>query len=553
MAQPYALSEALSIGGEELKRAFGAATRCLERYRDAVNSLNVFPVPDGDTGTNMLLTMRSGQEKGASLSDSSVGAFTEAVAHGTLLGARGNSGVILCQFLRGMAGALHGKTTISTEDLVHSFETGSQAAYGALSDPVEGTMLTVMREFAHSADKAKVDGASGPIAVWRAAVDGAREALARTPSQLPILKEAGVVDAGGQGFTILMEAMSIYLAGEEVDDHQFHISSPSGVGPSAGLLVHEEYLAGVSGQEYGHCIEFMLQGSELDLARIRQSLSAMGQSAGVAGSQTLARLHVHAPEPEPILAYARSLGEITQLKIDDIDEQRHQFVAHHQRQRKTSKIAIVAVVQGEGLAHIFRNDGCAVVVEGGQSMNPSTEELLEGARESGGGEIILLPNNSNVVLSANQAASLYGPSLHVVPSRTIPQGVAALYAFNQELPLEPNLKAMERALGEVKTIEVTSAVRDSTAGGLEVVRGQYIALADHELVAAGDSLETVLETAVSRIVVSPGSCVTLYWGADISEMDATAMVDRLASALPGVEVEMHRGGQPLYQYIVSVE
>ena len=553
MAWAETLSGTVTINGKQLRRAFSAATRCLERYRDAINALNVFPVPDGDTGTNMLLTMRSAEEETQQVGDSPAGESMEAMAHGALLGARGNSGVILSQFLRGMATAFRGKNQLSGEDVAHSFELASQAAYTAMSRPVEGTMLTVMRELSLAARESVAQGATEPLTVCQAATTEAKKALARTPSQLPVLKEAGVVDAGGQGIALLLEGITCYLAGENVDEQQFEICSPDDVELVATPLVHEGYLASTAEEEYGYCVQFLLRGTNLDLSAIRERLSAECHSTGVVGDHSLARIHIHATDPDPVLSYAASLGDISQVKIDNIDEQRQEFVAYHRRQRQTSRVAMVAVAQGKGFTQLFHDLGCKVVVHGGQSMNPSTQELMDAAERSAGAEIRLLPNNPNVILAANQAASLYGPALHVIPSRSIPQGIAALLAFNEDQSLESNLKAMEEALDTVKTIEVTEAVRASNLGGFRVTRGQYIALVEGHMVAAGDSPSSVLEQAVLKSGTSRGNLVTLYWGASLKERDAEKAAERLATLIPGLEVELHEGGQPLYHYIASVE
>ena len=553
MPQSKPLADSFTVDGETLRRAFEAATRCLERYRDAINALNVFPVPDGDTGTNMLLTMRSAGEEAQYIATPSVGEVMEATAHGALLGARGNSGVILSQFLKGMATATEGKDRLTAEDVAQSLSLASQMAYAAMSKPVEGTMLTVIRELSLAAQESATSGADRPVAVLQAATREAKAALARTPLQLPVLKEAGVVDAGGQGIALLLEAITSHLAGERVEDNEFEISAPTGVEPLAVGAIHEDFLAATEEEEYGYCIQFLLRGQSLHIPEIRERLVAMADSTVAVGDESLAKLHVHAADPGPVLSYATSLGSISQVRIDNIEEQRREFVAYHRSQRETSQITVVAVAQGEGFARLFRELGCQIVVNGGQSMNPSTQELMEAARLSAGAEVILLPNNSNIILAANQATSLFGPELHVVASTTIPQGIAALLAFNEEEPLPSNLKAMEEALGSVKTIEVTVAVRPTSLEGLDVAKGQHIALADGQIVAAGDSPWEVLHEALKRDGAGRGAHVTLYWGADVDEGDTNDMAARLSTSFPGVEVEVHNGGQPYYQYIVSVE
>ena len=553
MTGNHVLGKSLTIDGLTLGKALIAATRCLERYRDAINALNVFPVPDGDTGTNMLLTMRSGEEALKGGTAHSAGEVAQAWARGTLLGARGNSGVILSQFLQGLASGVGHKNEIGAADMSRSCDLASQAAYTAMSKPVEGTMLTVMRELSLAAGEALANGATEPLEILRAAADKARAALANTPSQLAVLKEAGVVDAGGQGVAVIFDAIVSYLESRDIEEVEFEISVPRDTGSTGIAAIHEAYLAAAEEEEFGYCIQFLVEGENLDLSAIREKLSSLGHSTGVTGGATLARVHVHAAEPEPILSFGRSTGDISQLTIDDMDEQREAFVRFHRSQRDTSKLAIVAVAQGSGFNSLLRELGCDIVVAGGQSMNPSTQELLDAANKSGGQEVVLLANNPNIILAANQAASMFGPRFHVIPSRSVPQGVAAMLAFNEEEPLETNLKAMEDALDTVATIEVTRATRSTKMGDIRVTRGQYIAVANNEVVAAADTARDALGSALAGSRPSPGAHVTLYWGAEVKEQEAREAEGMAALALPQVEVELQRGGQPLYQYIVSIE
>ena len=588
------------LDGEQLGKAFEAATRCLERHRDAINALNVFPVPDGDTGTNMLLTMRSVTDEYRQAPGPSAGAVTAALAHGALLGARGNSGVILSQFFHGLAQGLQGKDESSGEDLARAFKLASSAASSAVSKPVDGTMLTVIRELSTAASKqVEIDqGSSDPLSVWRIAVDGAKESLSLTPMQLPVLREAGVVDAGGQGVVTLLEGALRYLAGEDVDAVELELVLPRLDGPSGDdriigttdrPAVQEEYLAATEDELYGYCTQFLIKGQELDVDKIRQDLSGMAESTVVVGNDGLVKVHVHVHDPGPVISYAVSAGSIGEVKIDDIDQQHREFVALHrggaagstgalltvegQGSRTdvpvTEGIGVVAVAWGEGFVQVLQGLGCAAVVNGGQTMNPSTQELLIAAGKVGARDMILLPNNANIVPAARQAASIasqspdllpmearegsQGMTLHVVPSRTIPQGVAALLAFNPEGDLGNNLESMERALATIKTIEVTCAVRPANIGQLAVNEGDFIGLLDGELVATGDSAISALERTLSEGGPEGGDLVTLYWGEEIQETQALEAAARLRESTPGLEVEVVYGGQPLYPYIASLE
>ena len=596
-----------------MRRAFEVATRCLEKQRDAINALNVFPVPDGDTGTNMLLTMRSVNEECLQVADSSAGGVMAAMAHGALLGARGNSGVILSQFFHGLHQGLRDKTGFDGEDLAKAFALASNAAYSSVSKPVDGTMLTVIRELSLAASH-YLEGQGGsrdPLAVWQVALEAAKGALSRTPQQLPVLREAGVVDAGGQGVVTLLEGAWCYLAGENVDDLQLELVVPSysdtgrsGVSStgspyqSAGRIigepsVQEGYLAATEDELYGYCTQLLIHGQELDVDPIRERLSVLAESVVVVGSEGLVRVHVHTHDPGPLISYAVSLGTIGQVSVDNIDQQHREFVAYHRGQPTASSApsdgvpsggtphtvegevsievgtAVVVVAWGEGFARLFEGLGCANVLSGGQTMNPSTQELLNAASSAGAREVILLPNNPNIIPAAQQAASIaekgltqlsvdtggsgQGMRLRVIPSRTLPQGVAALLAFNPEESLDTNLEAMGKALATVKTLEVTKAVRPVTLGGIAVDQGRYIGLLEGELVAAGDSSLSVFRETLMKVGPTSGQLVTLYWGGDIQESQAIEAAEDLRQSIPGVDVEVVYGGQPFYQYVGSVE
>ena len=571
--------KAIVLNGDDLRKAFEAATRCLERQRDAINALNVFPVPDGDTGTNMLLTMRSVNAESLQAPTSSAGEVMAAMARGALLGARGNSGVILSQFFHGLAQGLHGKDEFNGGDLTQAFELASGAAYSSVSVPVDGTMLTVIRELSLAASRSvgSRGGYGDVLSVWWAALEASKEALSRTPLQLSVLGEAGVVDAGGQGVVTLLEGAWYCLAGEDVDELELELCAPLLPDKSSGDVslvrdsgqprVREEYLAATEDELYGYCTQFLMQGKELDVEVLREELSALAQSTVVAGNEDLVKVHVHAHDPGPVISYAVSLGTISQVSMDNMDRQHREFVALQRGQPKSafsevlvnSSMAVVAVAWGEGFARLFEGLGCSAVVIGGQTMNPSTQELLSAARNTGAEQVVLLPNNPNIIPAARQAASVAaGDSsvemvLHVIPSRTIPQGVAALLAFNPEGPLDANLASMEEALATVKTVEVTKAVRPVTLGGLSVQEGQYIGLLEGDLVVAGDTAFSTLHLALQQAISPQHEVLTLYWGGDIQEDQARDAATQLREHIPGVDIEVVHGGQPFYQYIASLE
>ena len=591
------------LGGDDMRKAFEAATGCLERCRDAINALNVFPVPDGDTGTNMLLTMRSVTEGSQSTAGLTAGEVTKAMAHGALLGARGNSGVILSQFFQGVAQGLDGRDRFNGTDLAGAFHLAAEAAYHSVSKPVDGTIITVMRELSEAASRyVEAQGASpNTLSVWGTALEAAKEALSTTPLQLPVLREAGVVDAGGQGLVVLLEGAWRYLRGENIDDLEIELCSPNLGDPSSpdvhsGLQlyrarVREEYLPSTEDVIYGYCTQFLIQGEGMDPGDIRAHLSSLAESTVVVGNENTVKVHVHILDPGPVISYAVSLGTISQVGMDNMDEQHGEFLDLHRGKPRSAgettrkpglqagvgegSTAVVAVAPGEGFSQLFEGLGCSCVVTGGQSKNPSTQELLRAAAGTGASLVILLPNNPNVIPAAMQAASLAeerpdlasagieglvgGMRLHVIPSRTIPQGVASLLAFNPEG--DPGLDNMVRAIETVKTVEVTTAVRQSTVGGLAVKKGQFIGILDGEIVAATDSALSALRQAL-LMAKEAGSTqgetprhelLTLYWGEDADEKQARDVAEQLRNTIPVAEVEVVYGGQQDYPYIASLE
>ena len=543
------------LRGEDLRQAFSAATRCLERYRDTINALNVFPVPDGDTGTNMLLTMRSAMEKYSEAPVVTVGQAADTLAEGAFWGARGNSGVILSQFFKGFADALHDKETCTGADLAEGFNLATEAAYSSVGQPVEGTMLTVIRHLSLVGQEEGESTSDDPLSLWEAAFHEAREALYRTPSQLEVLREAGVVDAGGMGIVVIIGAALCHLTGREESlvDQAVAEAGTDAVQPVL-TQVDRHYLDSTQEVQWGYCIQFLTQGDGLSPAAIREHFTAMNSSAVVIGDERLIRVHVHAPDPGPALTYGASLGQLAQIDIQNMNQQNLEFVAEHRSSLSTEEgMAVVSVTTGDGLARLFRGAGCAVVVNGGQTMNPSVQALLDAANSSRAQVVILLPNNKNILAAAEQASAAASGRIHVVPSRSVPQGVAAILCFNPEESLTHNLNAMGAALDTVMTIEVTQAVRDSTMAGLAVTAGRYIGLRDGELASVEDTPEGALKSALAQEGLSPEAVVTVYWGEDASQGAAEAISRDLEEGTPGIQVDLVDGGQPHYHYLASVE
>ena len=544
-----------SLNGRQLREAFNAGTTCLERYKDAINALNVFPVPDGDTGTNMLLTMQTVNEHAAKVSTTSVSGMAAAMARGALLGARGNSGVILSQFFNGFSQGLVDRKVCDGENLACALELAATASYSSVSNPVEGTMLTIIRELAQAADRQVSQGERNILILWKEALDSARHALTRTPFQLPTLQQAGVVDAGGQGMVVLMEGALCYLSGGNVDGLKLELCTPAEGPPVAIPHVSQEYLTATEEELYGYCTQFLLEGQGLDVEKIRQEITPLGNSAVVVGGEDVVKVHVHTFDPGPVISYGVSVGTIGQVKIDNIDQQHQEFLAVQRSQReKAPPVAVVAVAWGDGFESLLQELGCQSIIQSGQTMNPSTAEILEASNATGAEDVIVLPNNSNVIPAAQQAASLSSErNLHVVPSRTLPQGVAALLCFNPEQDLKLNFSTMKDALGSVRTVEITRAVRPVSMGAIKVKEGQFIALYKGDLMSAGHSASSVLKDALGKIDPAEGSVVTLYRGCDVSEEEAQQAAASIRDTAPGLELEVVFGGQPHYHYIVSVE
>lgn len=532
---------------------FAAATGWLEKCAADIDALNVFPVPDGDTGTNMLLTMRSSLEEAARSADSSGAAeVAKAMAKGALIGARGNSGVILSQIWNGLAQGLEGKKTVNGRDLAKALLQSSTVAYKGLSNPVEGTILTVIRESAAAAQK-QADNAADVVSVLEATVNAAKESVANTPTLLPVLRESGVVDAGGQGLYTIFEGALHYLKGES---EQLKLRKPWLVASSIPLVAKTPQMVGVAAMPevpYGYCTNFVIKGRELDPDKLRARLEKKGQSVIVIGDDSAVRVHIHTLDPGDIIHYVVSQGTLHEISIRNMDEQYRDFLEMQKERMPAVDIAIVAVVSGDGLGSVFTSLGATAIVPGGQTMNPSTKDLLQAVEMVVSEKVIILPNNKNIVLTASQVQSLTKKTIRVVPAKTIPQGVAALLAFDYEADLETNVQNMEQATGAVKSIEVTRAVRSTRLGGFDIKKKQAIGFLDGSLVAVSDKPEDVLGEVLARVNLDEAEVITIYYGADTVPADAERAGALIHEKYPKLQVEVIQGGQLHYNYIVSVE
>ncbi|UCC89797.1 MAG: DAK2 domain-containing protein [Anaerolineales bacterium] len=532
-------------GGQSLKLALLAARQWLEKHAAAVNALNVFPVPDGDTGTNMLLTMNAALAEIERSPDDSVSAIGHAVAHGALMGARGNSGVILSQIFRGFARSLDGQATLSAHGFAQAAQEACDTAYQGVVKPVEGTILTVAREAARAAREA-AERTDDVTEVLAQVVETAKLTNALTPELLPVLKEAGVVDAGGQGLVYILEGTLRYIRGESVDadremDAVVDLKSPLGAGEVG----------------YGYDVQFLIKGDMLNVDEIRNTIDAMGESTLVVGDSHLVKVHVHVHDPGVPISYGVSQGAIADVIVENMEEQYKEFVMGQAKPsvatEELTDIATVCVVPGEGLRRVFESLGASAIIYGGQTMNPSTQELLTAVESVDAATVLMLPNNSNIILAANQARDLSNKHVVVVPTKTIPQGISAMLAFNYQADVETNAERMSQAAGEIQTIEVTQAVRSTQINGIDVTQGDIIGLLNDRLVAAGQDYTSVVLDVLSQASTEEYEIATIYFGQDATPEEANTLADHIVQKYPDLEVEVHQGGQAHYRHILSLE
>ncbi|MFH1383205.1 MAG: DAK2 domain-containing protein [Chloroflexota bacterium] len=532
--------------GNDLREMFAAATRWLEKIAPYINALNVYPVPDGDCGTNMLFTMRASIAEANQTENATVSSVARAMAKGALMGARGNSGVILSQIWRGLAQSLNNKDVIDGQGLAEALSEASQTAYRALSHPVEGTILTVVKAAATAA-RDKADGREcNLIAVLEAAVNNAREAVIETPNLLSVLKEAGVVDAGGHGLYTLLEGALLYLKGETDGRTPDQIASNIAVAAEDSPALVEE-------EAYGFCTQFLIKGSHLDVAALRESLQDKGKSLIVVGDAATIRVHIHTLDPDTVTAMASSLGTLHDIDIRNMDEQHKDFILMHKSRLSKAGTAVIAVVNGDGLAGVFTDLGVAAIVPGGQTMNPSVMDIYQAVEAVPSDKIIILPNNKNIIPTAGQVKSLTKKTIEVIPTETVPQGVSALIALTPEADFATSVRLMAEAVTSVKTIEITQATRATKSNGLDINAGQTIGLLDGHLLARGDKPAEVILDLLSKMEMDGAGVLTIYPGAGTAEAEAEQVAERIRQRYPSLEVGLVDGGQPHYSYIISVE
>jgi len=539
-----------SVAGQDLRETLSAATSWLEKSSADIDALNVFPVPDGDTGTNMLLTMRSTMEEAYRAPDHSVAGIAQAMAKGSLMGARGNSGVILSQIWRGLAQGLQGKESFTAADLAKALQQSALLAYKGMSDPVEGTMLTVMKDAAAAAQVQVDAGNDDVISVLEATVNAAGDSLANTPRLLKVLRDAGVVDAGGQGLYTILEGILRYLRGEV---ELMRLRKPQIIVSELPHTTPLTQVVGVDEVPYGYCTEFMLKGEKFKPDIIKKRLEKKGESLIVVGDDSAVRIHIHTLDPGNVIHWATKLGIVHQVSIRNMDEQHQDYLEMQKERMPTTDTAVIVVASGDGLSDVFGSLGAAAVVPGGQTMNPSTRDLLQAVESTFSEKVIILPNNKNIVLTAEQVPSLTKKTVAVVPTKTIPQGVVALLAFDYEADFKTNSQIMEKALSSVKSIEITRAVRSTKVNGLKIKRKQPIGLLDGDLVAVGDSNLDVINQVLTKLDLGKAEVVTIYYGEDTESAEAEQVGASIGKQHPKLQIEVIRGGQPHYSYIISVE
>ena len=544
------MSKMSNIAGQVLRDMFSASTTWLEKSSADIDALNVFPVPDGDTGTNMMLTMRSTMEEAYRAPDNSVSGVAHAMAKGALMGARGNSGVILSQIWRGLAQGLDGKESFNAAEMAEALQKSAEVAYKGVSNPVEGTMLTVMKDTAREAQKQVEQGEEDIIALMEAVVNEAGDSVARTPRLLKVLKDAGVVDAGGQGIYTIFEGALRFLKGET---ELMRLRKPQIIVSDLPLTVPLPQFTGMGEVPFGYCTEFLIKGEKMEPDEIRRRLEKKGESLIVVGDESAVRIHIHTLEPGGIIQLATKLGTLHQVSIRNMDEQHQDFLEMQKERMPATDTAVIAVASGDGLIDVFGSLGAAAVIPGGQTMNPSTKDILQAVQSVPSDNVIILPNNKNIILTAGQVQSLTEKKIKVVPTKTIPQGVVALLAFDYEADFKANTEIMEKALSSVKTIEVTKSVRATRINGLHIKRRQPIGLLDDELIAAGDTDLDVVSKILDKIDMKKAEVVTIYYGADVQAEEAEIMNSSITEQYPNVQVELIKGNQPHYSYILSIE
>nr|WP_213087416.1 DAK2 domain-containing protein [Streptococcus pacificus] len=539
-----------------------AASTRLNKQAEYVNSLNVFPVPDGDTGTNMGMTMENGAKEVAGKSAKTVGEVGEILSKGLLMGARGNSGVITSQLFRGFGQSIKGKEELSGKDLAQAFQSGVEVAYNAVMKPVEGTILTVSRGAARAAIN-KSEETDDAIEVMRAALDGAKAALAKTPDLLPVLKEVGVVDSGGQGLVYIYEGFLSALTGDFMVSEEFE-ATPAIMSEMINAEHHKAVVGHVATEDitYGYCTEIMVglkQGptyvKEFDYNDFQNYLSNLGDSLLVVNDDEIVKVHVHTEDPGLVIQEGLKYGALMKVKVDNMRNQHDTQVqkVNDDEPKERKEYGIITVVAGDGLASIFKSQGVDYVISGGQTMNPSTEDIVKAIEAVNADNIIILPNNKNIFMAAQTAAEVVDVPTKVVETRTIPQGFTSLLAFNDSNSLEENFEAMTESLSDVTSGSVTLAVRDTTIDGLAIKKDDILGMVNGKIVVSNPDMESALKETFDQMITEDSEIISIYVGEEGTKEMSDRIVAYLEETYDDLDIEVHQGDQPVYPYLMSVE
>ena len=537
------------IEGKMLRDMFVSGANNLQNHKELVDKLNVFPVPDGDTGTNMSLTISYAMKELAKVENDSITEIGKSLSKGSLMGARGNSGVILSQIIRGFSKSIEGKEQISTEDLAKAFKNGSDTAYKAVIKPIEGTILTVVRESGEYAIKA-AKKEKDLLKFLEMVIDEANKSLERTPELLKNLKEAGVVDSGGKGLVLIYEGMYEALKGNPIKAKDLNDSNVSEV-KQAGTSINTEDI------KFCYCTEFILESNSISDTEIRDIMLKYGDSLAVVGDEGIIKVHVHTNDPGLVLQDALKHGQLVTIKIENMKLQHENTLVGDTDEIAQSveekEYGFIATSMGDGLAKIFKDFGVDYIIEGGQTMNPSTEDFMKAIDSINAKNIFIFPNNSNIIMAANQAKELSDKNIIVIPTKNTPQGFTALVNFNADASVEENEQALMESLTMVKSGQVTFAVRDTVMNDVEVKEGNIIGIAEGKLMDAGDSVDEITTSLVEKLVDEDSAIITLFYGEDVTEEDANNLRDELEEKFEDLDIELYYGGQPLYYYLISVE
>ena len=544
-----------NIDGKQVRDMFVSGANNLKNHKDLVDKLNVFPVPDGDTGTNMSLTISCAKKELNKVEQDDIGQLGKALSKGSLMGARGNSGVILSQIIRGIAKSIEGKEILNSMDIAEALKNGSDTAYKAVIKPVEGTILTVVRESSDYALKAAALE-EDVIEFMKLLVKEANNSLDRTPELLHALKEAGVVDSGGKGLVLVYEGMLKSLEGQFVESQEIQTTETTSVQVENRLSTEDI--------KFQYCTEFILETDKISDLKMRDIMIKYGDSLVVVGDDGIIKVHVHTNTPGTVLQEALAYGQLLTIKIENMKLQHeNKVIKDAQEDKEVSEQAAVseepkefgfiATSMGQGLAKIFKDFGVDHIIEGGQTMNPSTEDFMNAIEKMNAHNIIILPNNSNIIMAANQAKDLSDKNIIVIPTKNVSQAFAALVNFDADLTIEENEANMVEALSTVKSGQVTYAVRNTVINDVEVKEGNIIGLGEGKLLSAGDNIDEITTNLIESLVDEDSAIITLFYGEDIKEEQAEALRESLEEKFEDIDIELYYGGQPIYYYLVSVE